>query len=203
MKNILKRCVGLLIVACWLSGLVGCLNLKPTADPVKLYALGDAAVVLAENQAEGSVYVARPNLPSYLEGQYLKYRSAEGEVGRLQYARWVEPLPQGIARVLAEHLLAGGVAAVSGYYPWPRASSAASQLKVDLYRFEANAAGSIEIAAKWQLVGRDGSIQSSGHFSSDVVRWEVGDAGGMIEGMNQALQLLVEPMANSLRSEEE
>lgn len=183
----------LLLLACLFTALCsGCVNLKPTADVTKQYALGsEAGALMLTTEPESVLYIARPNLPGYIEGLHLQYRSANSEVISLSKARWIEPLDQGIARTIGELLLESGKHTVSGYYPWPQKNRNAAQLKVNFFRFGGSADGQIELSAYWELVGADGEVENQGLFTAKGIEWQVGDAESLVAGLNQALVELV------------
>ena len=189
-------CCGALLAVFFLVSFSGCVNLQPTEDVTRHYALGAASgsLSLSPTVAQPALYIARPNLPSYLEGPNLQFRSGDGAVRSLGSARWVEPLDQGVARALGELMLESGSVVVRGYYPWPAASRKTPQLKVDLYRFGARADGAIELSARWQIVAGDGTVERQGQFSAEGLQWRVGDSASLVAGLNQALVQLVAEM---------
>jgi len=174
---------------------IGCVNLKPRADITQHYALGsDLAVLTVPPALRAAIYIARPNLPSYSSDSHLQYRSANGEISQLNHARWIEAVDQGIARSMAEMMLgAAGPAGqqVIGYYPWPQDKRSAVQLKVNFYRFGANANGAVEVSAHWEWLDVGGAVEYQGQFTAQGIEWQVGDAVSLVCGLNQALRALI------------
>lgn len=172
--------------------LSGCLNLKPKVDDVKLFALGPIDVKAEPTRKGPAIYISRPDLPAYLDGKRLQFRKVNGEVGELKNARWAEPLEEGVARALAEYLLASGEQQVSGFYPWPMRSRDSLELRVHFYKLGALASGEVRMVANWEL--RDSKqVVKSGSYQSEGITWVTGQAASQVEGINRALsQLAVE-----------
>mgnify|MGYP000865313625 CR=1 FL=1 len=168
-----------------------CVNLKPKPDPVKLYALGPIESQPTHNTQRVAIYVARPDLPAYLDGKRLQYRNPNGEIDELGKARWAEPLEEGIARSVSEFLMAKQP--VSGFYPWPNRVRDSSELLLKFYKLGALSDGTIRMVVDWEL--RDGvNIQQSGCFESSAIGWDQGNAESLVAGLNQALQQLAESL---------
>ncbi|MGJ8654479.1 MAG: PqiC family protein [Opitutaceae bacterium] len=174
------------LVAC--LAVNGCVNLKPKADVVKLYALGPVEVTAPTASNGPSVFVARPDMPAFLDGKRLQFRSENGEVEELSRARWAEPLQEGVARALAEYLQQQGVHDVSGFYPWPKKRDDL-ELHVHLFKLGALESGEIRMSADWEF-RKAGKVQRSGSFQSQGLTWQVGDPDSFVAGINQALDQL-------------
>lgn len=176
--------------------LSGCVNLKPKADPVKLYALGPVGPVLHADGVGEVVYIARPHMPAYLDGKHLQYRGVNGEVEALSYARWAEPLEEGIARCLAEYLIQSNGKNVAGFYPWPDRSKNGLDLYVQIFKLGVLESGEIRMFAKWDL--KSGSkIQQTGTFESTDITWNVGSAESLVAGINSVLAQFASELARS------
>ena len=89
-------------------GLVGCVDLKPKTDPVRLFLLepmndgkiGDRTSMLNEV----SIGIRSVQLPAYLGATGIAVRSGSNEVVFSDYELWAEPLERGIKRVLTTNL---------------------------------------------------------------------------------------------------
>ena len=182
------RALLLLILSC---GLTACVNLKPTAHSVQRYVLGP--VVSAVPVGAGfDLYVARPDLPIYLEGNRMQYRGGDGELQSLSGARWGEPLQEGIARALSELVAQQRGGSGGGFYPWPQSSAQATVLRVQFCQFGATADGRVQLAANWQLEGAGGSVTSQGSYVSEELTWAPGEAPSLVAGLNAALAVLAQ-----------
>jgi hypothetical protein len=186
------------LLLCFFCGaLAGCVNLKPQQDSVKLYVLGPNEFTQPAKTSAASIYIARPNLPAYLDGKRLQYRHADGEVRSLHTARWAEPLQEGIARTLAEFLIESSDRRVSGFYPWPKQSMGDMELRVHFHKLGAMADGEIQMVAKWELLGSK-AIERSGTYRSQDIQWRLGDAESLVAGFNQAIRQLALEVTGAL-----
>ncbi|MGB1126746.1 MAG: PqiC family protein [Opitutales bacterium] len=177
-----------------------CVNLKPRPDSTKLYTLGPVPALANAVSAEKSkaVYVARPNLPLFLNGNQLKYRLSDGELKRLSAARWAEALDEGIARAMAEFLSASSpTVSVSGYYPWPYLSADLPKLNLHFHQFAAHDDGSVHLEVDWQL-RRTGGASVSGRFTATSLRWSKNKASSLVSALNEGLKQLSDEIAGSL-----
>ncbi len=189
------RALLLLILSC---GLTACVNLKPTAHSVQRYVLGPVAAVTVQASAGSDLYVARPDLPTYLEGNRMQYRGEGGELQSLYGARWGEPLQEGIARALSELVAQQSGGQGGGFYPWPKSSAQATVLRVQFYQFGATADGRIQLAANWQLEGVGGLVTSQGAYIAEELTWTPGQAPSLVAGVNAALVVLAQEILAAL-----
>jgi uncharacterized lipoprotein YmbA len=179
------RALLLLMLTC---GLTACVSLKPTAHSVQRYVLGPVAAAAVQADTGSGFYVARPDLPTYLEGNRMQYRGEDGELQSLDGARWGEPLREGIARALAQQCGGQG----NGFYPWPQASAQAKTLRVQLHQFGATADGQVQLVAHWQLEGTGGGVTSQGSYVAEQLTWTPGQAPSLVAGLNAALAALAQ-----------
>lgn len=175
--------------------LAACVNLKPRADKVVLYTLGNQTE-LASAPADGltSYYVARPELPGFLAGSAMAYHRDSGELGYISGARWGEDLSEGIARTLAEYLQATGQVPIRSQYPWPKLSREDPDIRILFQRFSAKASGEIEILAVWQIRDSKGLVKEGNYQSTDL-RWKRGAPESYVAQLNAALEALAESIA--------
>jgi uncharacterized lipoprotein YmbA len=177
-------------------GLTACVNLKPKPDTVRLYVLGPLDTAVESGVLSGpAIYIARPDLPTYVDGTRLQYRRQGGELRSLSGARWAEPLQEGVSRALSEYL--SSQHAINGYYPWPKLSSVTSQVRVRFSQFGATADGQIQLSAHWQIEGPEAVVRE-GVFAAADLKWQTDDAQSMVAGLNEALQALAADISNSL-----
>lgn len=190
------RCLLLLILSC---GLTACVNLKPTPHSVKRYVLGPLTAV-AEQPAStgGDLYIARPELPSYLAGNRIQYRDAGGELQSLSAAHWGEPLKDGIPRALSELVARQGCDLRLRFYPWTKSSRPASVLRVQFHQFGATADGRVQVVASWQLETNAGGVTQRGHYVAENLSWSPGQAASLVAGLNEGLALLAQQIVAAL-----
>lgn len=182
-------------------GLTSCISLKPKPDNTKIYALGLSAPVQASSETSiAKGYIARPQLPVYMEGSGLKLIADNREIVNLPNARWAESMDIGIARAISCYIdeLGGGMK--SDFYPWVRPDDATFTLQLDFHYLIATSDGRILISANWKF-NFAGDKTKTGVFANNTIRWSPGDAQSMVDGINQALELLTTEMANALKKE--
>ncbi len=180
-------------------GLTACVNLKPRADATKTYVLGPMALPVADaSQQIERGYIARPQLPVYMEGATLKVRSADGEIANLAGARWAEPLEVGVARALSHYIEVQSGGVKSGFYPWSQSKKAANTLYVKFYQLVATTDGRIQVSASWELQRASGQ-PLTGVFTTVDTEWIPGDAQSMVAGVNAAIEALAGQISSSLK----
>lgn len=168
-----------------LIGFSGCINLKPVPDTIQQYLLGGELTEPSATSGEKGLYIMRPNLPEYLRSQNFVYTRGDGELLTVPHARWAEPLEIGIARKLAQSLLAQEGVGAAGMYPWPVPGDA-DRLKIDIYRLNARADGSFEVSIYWEVVSADSEMRY-GSYESQSFSWDGATAESYLSGMNQVL----------------
>jgi len=172
-------------------GFTSCVNLKPVPSETESYTLGPVVAVptMQGSNSSETIYIMRPQVPTYLDGSRLSYRSASGEVKSMPGARWAEPLAEGIARALSLYLSGSSLGVVEGYYPWPNTSPAASRLSLHFQRFGATDSGDVQVLVRWSLK-RAGGQTISGQYLPQSLNWSVGEADSLIKAYNEALRAL-------------
>ena len=179
--------------------LAGCVNLKPTANTVDLFTLGpveSSKETLSKDGVE-LIYVAQPDIPSYLSGTRIYWRSLDGRLSSLTSARWAETLEDGLARTIAQYMSRSESVGNAAHYPWPYMSRSIPKLNVSFEEISAYADRSVRVVAHWQL-NLEGQVVHSGTFSSLQEVWTVGDAASLVEAMNRALRELCLEIASEL-----
>lgn len=183
-----------------LFGLSACVNLKPVPSVTESFILGPVDMVGRSNTLmEGKpVFIARPQLPTYLEDSRLSYRSANGEVRNIAAARWAEPLAEGIARAMSLYLGASEQIAVKGYYPWPNTATDAARLSLNFQRFGATDSGEVQVVTRWTLK-QAGGVSKNAQFVSEALVWQTGEPESLIAAYNKALKALALEIEKSLK----
>ena len=185
-----------------LFGLTSCIGLKPRPDETKTYALGLPEPIQSSSAiSTAKGYIARPQLPVYMEGSQLKLISNDREIVNLPDARWAESMDVGVARTMSYYIetLSGGLK--SDFYPWVCTVEAAFTLQLNFQYLIATSDGRILVAASWKYEHIAGETKT-GIFSNNTIEWLPGDAQSMVDGINAALKLLATEIADSLKKEE-
>lgn len=195
----IRQIPAVFIASVFLLWLPACVNFKPVPTQTFNYTLGPVEVATpskAGTQGE-SIYILRPQVPTYLDDDRLSYRLASGEVKNMFGARWAEPLAEGIARAMSLYLSESGLARVEGYYPWPNTSLEAYRLSLNFQRFGATESGEVQVVVRWELKQVDGR-SVDGQYVSDALSWTVGQPDTLIAAYNQALRALAQEMGEQV-----
>ena len=145
----------------------------------------------------GTVKLRRVGLPGYLDRPEIVRAGAGGRLDVAGGARWAEPLGEMVERVLAENLgqrLPGRTVFGAG---GSLSADGDRTVEVELRRFEADAAGMVELAAQVALLlGRGGSGAPRGLRATGPV----GGAGtaAVVAAMSDALGRLSDQLADLL-----
>jgi len=145
------RLVVLLVAVAWL---VAC----TASPPVRYYQLEPVALQSASGGDDAIVLVIGPlSFPEYLQRSRMVRRGDGAEVLVDEFHRWAEPLGDAVPRVLAANVdgLAGDVVAL--VFP-ARGVPGDYRLTGTLLRFDADAAGTVELVIQWSVADRDGDV---------------------------------------------
>jgi uncharacterized lipoprotein YmbA len=147
------------------------------ADPTRFFVLSTpAANTTGANAANAPAIRVRPvELASYMRSRPLIVRKSENEVEFREFARWGEPLEQGIARVLREELLARGAASavqISGVRATSRPFD--YELAVRVLACEGAANGDVAFRAVWELIpaGSKALPVARGDYRAEGLKWD-------------------------------
>ncbi len=184
-----------LLCAAALAG--GCAWQRPKADPTEFFVLQARPDAPRATGRRAVVELADIDVPAYLQNPRMAVRSGETEVSFDEFKRWAEPLSRGVARVITEDL-----AGVADVRPAPVANPAPDlRLTVRLSSFEgrldAGGAGSILVAASWELKNREGSLKR-GRFTASPAAWDGKDYSRLAALQSDALSALCEELRRAL-----
>jgi uncharacterized lipoprotein YmbA len=175
----------------------GCVNLKPKPDHTQVFTLAaDVAPVLSV-EGKPECYVARVELPGFLEDTRIYYRLPDDRLGTVSGARWAEAPNEALPRAIAIYLQATEKAHVRAYHPWANSSRDVATISVQFERFSANAAGRIEVVAQWQIKSPDGMTKSGRYLAPELV-WNGQDASDYVAQLNVAIAGLAQAISNEL-----
>ena len=195
------RLLFLLLVG--LAGLSGC-SLIPDAasDPARFYLLAASTPPAALNASAPSVQVRSVELAAYLRGRPLMVRKGENEIEFRDFARWGEPLDQGVARVLREELLARGAARSVDVAGARRDGGPADYgLIVRVLACEGAGKGDVQFRAVWELTrsGADAMSTTRGDFRPGDLRWDGKSEASLVAQLSVAVSGLAGEIAAALR----
>jgi uncharacterized lipoprotein YmbA len=192
--------------------LASCSAFSPRPDPSRFFTLTplsqveEIATKGVSNPAGISLGIGPISFPGYLDRQEIVTRVAQNQIAVSEHDRWAEPLDENFARVLAQNLSALLRAERINVYPWPIDKKPNYQVDIEVLRFEANAAGDVQLLARWAV--RDTSKRNPPQYGDSRISYpartksteasvaalsealgalsrEIGDAVGGIEGTKQ------------------
>lgn len=146
----------MLTLVCLPAG--GCVSLGPKADPSRFYtltSLAEAGMAPGKewpHPASFSLGIGPIEFPAYLDREQLVTRISQNRFAIAETDRWVEPLAENFARVLSQNLSALLGADKVIRYPWQNNQRPAYQVRVEVLRFEPNAALNAQLMARWVVV---------------------------------------------------
>lgn len=184
-------------IACaGLSLLTGCLGLEPAADTTRFFVLPPVAAEPGREAAEGrgrgpALGLGPVNVPEYLRTRRVAVHLGPAEISYPESLEWVEPLDQGIERLLATYLAPGPVPAEIHRPAWRR-DDVQAEIHVDLFRFDTDARGRVELDARWRITD-PGAEKTLSSGAVGVVRQGPSfaeDPGGAVTTLGGALAAL-------------
>lgn len=193
--------MGALLLA---GSLTGCSLLpKAPVDATRYYVLSAPAADAAP-QANAPVVQIRPiELASYLRGRPIIVRRGDNEIEFRDYARWGEPLEQGIGRILREGLLARGAAGsvVMAGGRRDRAVTPAYDVAVRVLAAEGSASGAVEFRATWEVSRTDAKTApvAAGNFHPADLRWDGKTEASLAAQLSNAVAALSAEIAAALK----
>jgi uncharacterized protein len=138
--------------------LSACGNLSPRPDPSRFYTLTaiaqPAATATKESSNPGGVSlgIGPIRLPGYLDRQEIVTRVSPNRMDLSEYDRWAEPLETNFTRVLGQNLSVLLPINRLVFFPWESTRSPTYQVEVEVLRFEANAAGDVQLSTRWVVL---------------------------------------------------
>lgn len=193
-----RAVVALLAAAAVAAPLVGCLGRSKLARSYVLDPMPAEAAAAPVAVAGPAVGVERVSVPGWLDRAQVTGRSTSGAIVTDEYARWAEPLPRGIQRVVAENLVLLLPDRRVLTAPYPPRDAVAHRVELTVLEAARQADGAVLLEARWEVVGPLGEVLArhrSAHRSSPTAL----GAAGAVEGLNGALALLSREIADGLR----
>lgn len=183
---------------------------QATNDPTKFFVLSvpaeatpNAQTPAAAAEASAPAVRLRPvELPSYLRSRPMVVRRGPNEISFQEYARWGEPLEQGIARVVREELLARGAAKsvdAGGLRP-----SDAGEVKyvigIRVLACEGNANGTVNFEASWEIAPNDPNAGAPvrGDYHPADLKWSPRHDESLAAAISHAVAGLADEIAAAL-----
>jgi uncharacterized protein len=201
---------GLCLLASVLGLLTSCNLPLPSAqsDRTRYYLLTPAEIRPESTDATAAakhwvVGVRAVDVAAYLRTKSFAVRSHANEVAFLDFARWGEPLDQGVARVLAENLRAGKNVARVALQPFRADDQRDFEVVVNITACEGTADGDVRFAATWRIPTPGGSATAAaeGSYAATGLHWDGHDYGQLAARLSEALAGLSRDIAAALPKE--
>jgi uncharacterized protein len=140
-------------------------------------------------------------VPSYLDRIQIVTRTDTDQVELSTFHRWAEPLPDGIARILAEEIGTRVPTERVVTFPWRgvTARDIQYQVVVAVLRFDGRLGGDVTLDTRWRILGKDDAELA---FGRSTVVEATGNPGfePMVAAMTRALVSLGEEIAGRIRA---
>jgi uncharacterized lipoprotein YmbA len=143
------------------------------------------------------------DVAAYLRTKSFAVRSQANEIAFLDFARWGEPLDQGIARVLAENLRSLKNVARVSLQPFRADDQLDFEVVVSVTACEGTADGDVRFAATWRIPVPGGSAAAAaeGSYAATGLRWDGHNCGQLAARLSEALAGLGRDIAAALPKE--
>ena len=148
---------------------------------------------------KASIGLGPLRLPEYLDRPQIVSRSSVNRLILSDSQRWAEPLAENMMRVLSEDLaeLLGTDRIL--LHPWNRDRVVDCQITVEVLQFEGGPDDTVNLIARWQVIGKDGQILLPERRSSFSMTASAGqDQEAMVVALSQGLLRLAREIAAAL-----
>ncbi len=191
----------LMVLALCALSVAGCLSPRP--DDSKFFVLspvhGDPVGATSASSRQILIGLGPVKLPEYLDRQEVVTRIAPNRLELSSVDRWAEPLDADFTRVLAQNLSTDLGTQRITFFPWYATTHVDYQVKVDVYRFESDKDGKVDLAAHWQILDGTGKllIARDSTYSENA---QAGSASDSAAAMSRALGKLSQDIAAAIQS---
>ena len=173
----------------------GCLG--PRSDPSAFFMLNATVTPQQASRTTAVLGLGPITVPSYLDRPQIVVRMSENEVALAEHDRWAEPLGENLARSLEENLSALLPEASFVAYPWYASNAPRYAISVEVRRFEADAAGGVELDATWQITEGDALVGSRSTRARDSAT--AGDRAAMVAALSRTVGQLSREIAAGIQ----
>ena len=188
----------LIVLALCTITITGCLS--PRRDDSKFFVLSpvspDPASIVSRQILVG---LGPIKMPAYLDRQEVVTRVAPNRLELSGQDRWAEPLDSDFTRVLAQNLSSDLGTQRITFYPWYNTTLVDYQVKINVYRFESDKDGKVDLTAHWQVLSGTGKLLIV-RDSSYTETAKPGDASDSAAAMSRALGRLSREIASAIEA---
>jgi uncharacterized protein len=187
-----------IILALCAVAMAGCLS--PRRDNSRFFQLSAVGADPASVASRQILVGLGPiKMPAYLDRQEVVTRVAPNRLELSGEDRWAEPLDSDFTRVLAQNLASDLGTQRIIFYPWYNTTLVDYQVKINVYRFEADKDGKVDLTAHWQVLSGTGKLLIV-RDSSYVETAKPGDASDAAAAMSRALGRLSRDIASAIET---
>jgi uncharacterized protein len=181
--------------------LSGCLGSTP---PTQFYLVPpltspDTATPASAGRRDLTLGVGPVTVPPYLDRPQLVTRTSRAKLVLADLDQWAGPLPDTIARALAENLSLLIPTERVVLHPWPRTTDPDYQVTVEVLQFDRGPGHQVVLVARWSFLDPDGKelVLRTARLSQAAGG---ADYEAMATAMGRTLEVLAQDMATTLRS---
>ena len=176
----------------------GCLS--PRRDNSRFFVLSPVGADPASVGSRQTLVGLGPiKMPAYLDRQEVVTRVAPNRLELSGEDRWAEPLDSDFTRVLAQNLASDLGTQRITFYPWYNTTVVDYQVKVNVYRFESDKDGKVDLTVHWQVLSGTGKLLIV-RDSSYTETAKPGDASDSAAAMSRALGRLSREIASAIEA---
>lgn len=193
-----------LVILCGFAGLSGCVQFSPQEHPVRLYLLGEAAVVEGEKQpGEYTIHLQWMEFPQYALRSGLAVRTGNQRITYAPWDRWAEPVQAGIMRATRE-----GIETLNSTLKvrrWTGEQSAPDNstditVQLTVQRFEGQESGVAVLEVRALLLA-DGDRARDLLLPVYVTDWQQGDFASLVRAHSININRLASDLVAVIRPE--
>lgn len=184
--------------------LAGCGNFSPRPDPSRFFTLTAIALPAAKATKESSnpggvsLGIGPIRLPGYLDRQEIATRVSPNRIDLSEYDHWAEPLETNFDRVLGRNLAVLLPINRLVFFPWESTRSPVYQVEVEVLRFEASAAGDVQLSARWAVLETSKKVALKSGETHLVRQPAVKSTDAAVAALSETLGDLSREIANAI-----
>jgi len=178
--------------------IAGCLS--PRRDDSRFFVLSPVGADPASVGSRQTLIGLGPiKMPAYLDRQEVVTRVAPNRLELSGQDRRAEPVDSNFTRVLAQDLSSDLGTQRITFFPWYNTTIVDYQVKVNVYRFESDKDGKVELTAHWQVLSGTGKLLIV-RDSTYTEMAKPGDASDSAAAMSRALGRLSQEIASAIQA---
>jgi uncharacterized lipoprotein YmbA len=184
---------------------------KPKQDPTRYFVLTGPTTEAANRglaKGELKVGVRSVTIAPYLDGKAMIVRRGDNEIDYIEYARWAEPLANGVNRMLVARLHVSDQVKRVLSQPFPFDVVRDVDVAINVLRCEGrvwpDGRATVDFRCDLEVIRVAGKESVGGEvllrqvFEAKNVEWKEGDYAGLAKGLSSAVEQLAETIVSAL-----